>query len=531
MKKIFYTTYSSMSGYSEMMRDIVKHSFDNNLIDKYLENKKIVFLCKNLSLDNGNTQRYSGYNTKYFFQKEYFQFIIVDKDVNFIWKDNTQGITFFTGRSQKLSDGIIELNENTLFDSVVELSKNYVGEYVQLEMSVDFLRKLWDFTQKENHLYDIKNYLNLIMSDEQLIKYKQEESKDTNDLIKNYFKGLFAGMKEEKGKLFKELEDNLIILLFVNSNRNCSYKADLLNMSDEVVKYMDSYNSLMAKLFIDYYKDNDSDKLKKFPYFINWDYDESKLKTSLYKNFEKVFDSYNLNESAKERLIKKCFSIQPAVSYVNDSMWDGIDNYFLTLKDFNKEVFYKRLADFFKTRLTVENKQANLVLFESLMNEEEIENQKELFESIFPIFYQGEISFKDFIEMKEKEIKYAELKIKDLMDLFPLNRSYENIMEKYVLFIKNIMNNYNVDVFSNNKSEIIKEKKKEREVISVIQFYFSGDDLSFLSNDFIQKMLRQIHDVMDLSFGNVQLEDISREIYLKLNLSESEATNKKKNKI
>lgn len=530
MKSIFYINYTTKTAYKDIMQQMVSHAINSGAMDKYLEGKKIVVMMGNNPKEKIIQERYSySRNTSLFGKDPEPEFIILNKSEEFSWLENLNSENYMFKKRQGhkvLSNKIFVWDKETLFDTLVEMSSTDVGKCVQIDFDIAFLKAIWAFSKIPNKTYT-HNSFELLMSEDQLQKYKSCEDESLKGKINSYLLGFIGGMAaSDNGYQSLVIESNFILDLFTHSNANCSYANFSLGMTEQVVEAVNNYNSLMFKLCLDHFGINDT--LKKVPYFINWDYNQEERVGSIYKLFKQVLDERDLSHKEQEKIMKKSFAVHP--TFTRDV--NGVDNYFLTFKDFDKKAFYKKIVDFFKTRATVESKQKNLELFEILMEDEEIQEQRELFESFFPVFYQEEISFKNFIEIKPKELKYAEFKIKELMEFFPLNNSHEEVMNQYISFIREILKNYETDIFINTKKETIIEKKKEREVVSLMQLYFSGDNLDFLSNEFIQKMLRMIHDTIQEKFaGQETLKPMSREIYLKLNLNENKDEGKRKNKI
>lgn len=521
MKEIFFNTFSKKAEKIALLKKMINHYFSENLIDKYFVDKKLVIWLAKAPNKNIDSRNFYYYSHNSLFDLSNMEALIVDKNKDFKWesKINNQDYRY---RNSSIKSTVFEIKKDNVID-VLNMWSQDQSNYAQIELNIDFLKSIWEFSNKDLTL-NVLNHLNVIASDEQVKRYIElstERKKDLNLYILGFL-GAIALDREKSIKI-----ENLIYTIFINLNKYCSY-SNLIVFGSEIIEELHNFNRLMFSMFIDTYRNDE--KIKYLPYYINWDYEDTENVGSLYDIFNEEIESRNFTAKEKEKILKKMFSLHPQISMLLNI--NGVDNYFLTMKDFNKEYFIKRLSDFFKTRLEIENKQSNMMLFECLMTDDEINENKELFKNIFPVFYKEEVSFKNFIEIKEKEIKYAEFKIKDLMDLFPLNQSNERVLEQYTSFVLNILKNYEVDVFINNKKEEIVEKKKKREVVSLMQLYLSGNNLDFLSNEFIQKMLRMIHDkIQDKFYYGEEIDAVAREIYLKLSLSDKDSVLKSKGKI
>lgn len=524
MQSIYYKNSATQTTNQNLIKEILKYSFKNNTFAKYFEGKKLVILFGNKPNDDG---RYFNID---------IDSLILDKEVDFNFSENLKEENRYNKKNyrgvydDKISDYKVMVNEHNLMDVILTLMENHKNSFVQLEMEADFIQKFWFFQESVQSSSDIDHHLSLLLSKEQMEKYKSQlNSNYPQSALFPYVVNFLGGIsrnyynKETKGESF-------IYSCLTSQNPNVkSYGFSYLVKNEIVTESYGFTNKLMTNLMLDRY--GKEDMLKKYPYLILWD--SSEHPKSLYPMLKEVFTEKALSQKEQDKLMKKMFNVLPIPINGYGDLEIGIKSFFLTLKEYDEEFFYKKFASYFETKSTVERKKINLILFEDLMSDEDIAKNKELFKDIFPIFYQENISFKSFIEIKPKEIKYAEFKIKDIMDLFPLNASNEQIMFLYVTFVTKIMNNYKIEVFVKSVDEVIVEKKKEREVTSLIQFYFSGVDLSILSNEFLQKMLRLIHEQLQNDIPDRKnMESIAREMYLKLNLSDDEEkVERKKGKI
>lgn len=525
------STFLPYSNSAKTLIDNMLYKIYSTLIDNpdseiFSNNIRISFSIGNVNLNN-YLNRNNFYNYHENIYPSHHISLVMTRDMSF---------DLSTSQGKNAKSVCFDISPEKIIESALDVVNKSSSHYlVTLNTTGGFFKKIYSI-HKEFEELKIENFVSQLVehdlvSQSQFEYYKNLSPNEQKYVVCAIYGIIFNGILKKDQFVSKK---PILERIFRNNSPYNYYSFNIKNLNgghEEINEIISLYNKIIIREFFHgYKKEPQSYPIQKMAYLLNFFPHDSGEEYSLHKMFQDTAKEIGFSDKEMTKIFSKIFStLNPNFFFRKASDSFALQNYFLTLKNLNKELFYKKLINMFAKKLEDCYRQAANDFVEALLTDEEIQNLKEELEPIFPSFYKESISLSSFIQSENLLSKHYTIDVYNLYKNFPNARNLNEVSSLLKNFFTVFYQTKTIGVFSEITLRYPEHKKVKQMVPSVINFYFlyKEKNSQFFEDSFLLKFLRHFLTLIDkeIIFNDENINACIREFILTQELENNDSKN------